>query len=319
MNISICIPTYKRPACLQRLLESLSSQHSNPANNLVEFVIADNDSLCSARAVVMEWRSRCLSTVAYINVPDANISAARNAAISVSKFETLLFLDDDQWAPPQLLNWLFTVWPMASTKCSLGLLNLTYLPESATRKSLLKAQCFAAKTGTPGAQVTLESFFINFIAKRSVFDQRDQPFPLQYGLSSGEDFCFFLESVRRGHNFIHLGGPAIVEYIPFSRLSLWFILKRAYGGGVAYISWRPLQRSVISKSYLPLPLYVFVAGLLGIGSTVIGLILLPMKPGYGIVLLEKAAKRAGIVFGFFGLKWSIYVPKNSAVKTLSPG
>ena len=81
MRTVVGVPTYKRPAKLKALLESLEpSLRAFDA----EVVVADNACAAESQAVVEAFAARWPKTT-YVPVPERGISAVRNALIAVNK------------------------------------------------------------------------------------------------------------------------------------------------------------------------------------------------------------------------------------------
>ena len=79
-HISVCLCTYRRPRLLQRLLEELGSQDTNGLF-MYSIVVADNDHLQSAKAVVCDFAAGSGIPITYCVEPRQNIALARNKAI----------------------------------------------------------------------------------------------------------------------------------------------------------------------------------------------------------------------------------------------
>ena len=88
-TISVCIPTFKRPLLLERLLISIREQQTLGEFN-VSIVVVDNDRDGSARETVRKF-ARGRMRVCYENEPVQNISLARNRAVLLSRGEYVAF------------------------------------------------------------------------------------------------------------------------------------------------------------------------------------------------------------------------------------
>src|SRR5258708_12437811 len=76
-HISVCICTYKRPDFLKRLLAELGRQDTGGLFTY-SIVVADNDSLESAKAVVADFVAAPTISLAYSLEPRQNIALPRN-------------------------------------------------------------------------------------------------------------------------------------------------------------------------------------------------------------------------------------------------
>jgi glycosyltransferase involved in cell wall biosynthesis len=94
--VSVVVPTYKRPALLERCLTALLNQQFNP---LFEVVIADDAASADTERQVDAWR-RAFShkgiVLRYIAVSERHgPAAARNQGWRAAKSEIIAFTDDD--------------------------------------------------------------------------------------------------------------------------------------------------------------------------------------------------------------------------------
>ena len=97
---SVIIPTYNRPRILQRTLDCLEAQQCNfpfeviVVDDYTENVLPD---LGFGKGKRQNWKL-------IRNGANLGRAAARNVGIRAAKGEYILFLDDDIWAEPQLLQ-----------------------------------------------------------------------------------------------------------------------------------------------------------------------------------------------------------------------
>ncbi len=92
-ELSICVPTYNRAACLEKLFGCLA-QIKVAHGNDVEICISNNHSLDDTAAVIERWRARLeLATV----TQPTNIGATRNVAevARLASGRWIMFLGDD--------------------------------------------------------------------------------------------------------------------------------------------------------------------------------------------------------------------------------
>jgi glycosyltransferase involved in cell wall biosynthesis len=105
VEISVVVPTFKRPQLLDRCLAALVAQTFDPA--AYEIVIADDAASESTRRQVEAWRSRCLQmgpVIHYLPVRDSHgPAAARNAGWRFARGRVIAFTDDDCIPEPEWL------------------------------------------------------------------------------------------------------------------------------------------------------------------------------------------------------------------------
>ena len=92
-DVTIVIPTYRRPQDLARLLASIHDDLG--ARDDVAIVVADNDRERSAEATVTAFRTTTDRAVTYTVAEEAGVSNARNAGMAHVHSRFILFLDDD--------------------------------------------------------------------------------------------------------------------------------------------------------------------------------------------------------------------------------
>lgn len=113
-DISIIVPTYKRPEDILRALASAVSQDTGQYS--FEIIIADNDPAASAHdAVHTIIAANPHVDIIYKHVPQAGVSNARNGALSLARGRFLIFLDDDMEANS---DWAFHLANAAERFCA---------------------------------------------------------------------------------------------------------------------------------------------------------------------------------------------------------
>ena len=125
--ISIIIPTYNRNDILFPILEKI---HVELPPDLYELIVI-NDSKTNSVELKSEWSK----TMTCFNNPKSGVASARNLGVSKSKFDWLLFLDDDMVLSlanfENYLNWI--------KKNEKVIVNLDWKYSEETNQSLLKS------------------------------------------------------------------------------------------------------------------------------------------------------------------------------------
>ena len=93
MEVSIVVPTHRRPPALRATLEALGNL-SFPSNRY-EVIVVDDDAGGSAGPLVGEMARSFQATLRYVNERSAGVAAARNRGAAVARGDLLIFLDDD--------------------------------------------------------------------------------------------------------------------------------------------------------------------------------------------------------------------------------
>ena len=123
-KITIGIPTYQRPAMLDKLLQSIFASHLDPALiKQVDIIIVDNDIEKTAEQTVIKWAKSPISPFGlhYYSCPTKGLANVRNEIIE----QALLFepdymvgMDDDQYVTPTWLNELIARVSFAGRSCA---------------------------------------------------------------------------------------------------------------------------------------------------------------------------------------------------------
>ncbi len=99
--ISVIMLTYNRQALVSRMIESILRQTLRD----FEFIIVDNGSADRSGQITDEYAARD-SRVRVIHRARGSISAGRNTGLDAARGEYIAFVDDDDWAEPDFLEFL---------------------------------------------------------------------------------------------------------------------------------------------------------------------------------------------------------------------
>jgi glycosyltransferase involved in cell wall biosynthesis len=99
--VSVVIPTYARPALLQRCLDALLVQ-DYPIDRM-EIIVVEDGGPAEAAAVVERTRARTRVALRHIGVPRGGPAAARNKGWQAARGELIGFTDDDTIPDPRWL------------------------------------------------------------------------------------------------------------------------------------------------------------------------------------------------------------------------
>lgn len=100
-EISVVVPTYRRPALLETCLSSLRNQRADPASYEV---VAVDDASGDATSEVLASAAETWGSLRVITQPvNRGPAAARNAGVAAAAGRLILFVDDDIAAPSELI------------------------------------------------------------------------------------------------------------------------------------------------------------------------------------------------------------------------
>lgn len=295
---SICVATYRRPALLGRLLESLLRQEL-PDGVDIEIIVVDNDPDRTADPIVSRLRSRYGDRLCYLHEPRKNISLARNLAVRHASGEYIAFLDDDQLASRQ---WLGNLCKTIETFGGDGVFG----PVRAEFD--LDAPGWTRRTDfyfTPVLATGQQATFTrtgNCLLRAQVLKTLVEPFDPAYGLTGGEDSHLFDRLERMGARFIYCREAWVSEYVPPSRTRLSYLFLLGLKGGNTHT-----RRTIAAAQYRIL-IRAFMVGkalLFGATSLALMVMLLP-SPALRARWLMKLGSNLGRLMAAFGWHYQAY-------------
>ena len=262
-HISVCVCTYKRPAPLRRLLETLEHQETG-GRFTYSIVVADNDSSQSAKAVVSDFAATSSTPIRYCLQPRRNIALTRNTAIENAHGEFIAFIDDDEFATRR---WLLTLFEACNRYAADGVLGPVkpHFDEEPP-KWISKGKFFDRPTHRTGQLLDWSQTRTgNVLLKRQLFAGESQPFRPEF--LSGEDQDFFRKMMNNGRTFVWCNEAVVYEVVPPVRWKRGFLVRRALHRGAFTPAPPPIAKSVIAvpayASALPVALVLGQARFMG--------------------------------------------------------
>lgn len=190
--VVICIPTFKRPKMLARLLDAITGLQTDAA---LSVVVADNDTeghagfdLCN-RMEAYPW------PLTAVIAEKRGIAQARNILIAEAlktKAGFVAMIDDDEWPEP---GWIGAFLKSAhETGADVLGGSILFGKDSSTEGH--------GDIRHPSGPVTMLEGAGNLLIRRAVLDQMQAPwFDPAFALSGGEDREFFVRLQRAGKRF----------------------------------------------------------------------------------------------------------------------
>jgi glycosyltransferase involved in cell wall biosynthesis len=218
-DVVICIPTFKRPQSLKRLLDAIAALETKAD---VAVLVADNDAegragFALANAMASSFRFPLHAVIAH----QRGIAQVRNTLIDEALKQAPRFLamiDDDEW--PEA-NWLDGFLRVAE-KTDAGVLQGSILFNHPAQADIARAS---------GATGMLQGAG-NLLIRRDVLENMARPwFDPAFALGGGEDRDFFERLKRAGMSFAWADEARCHGDVPESRATLSWMLARAYSIG----------------------------------------------------------------------------------------
>lgn len=251
-RIEVCVATYRRPALLARLLQSLHDQQLPEGTDLAVIVV-DNDPEQSAGATVQAAIDRGWP-VRYFTQPEKNISLTRNVAVAQATADLIAFIDDDETAPPRWLAHLLRTLQTTEAAAVIGPVQGELPPDAPAW--VRSGGFFDAQVQATGSQ-SLRGTTNNALVRRRLIPDPQHAFDPAYGLTGGEDTDFFERLKTRGGRLVWCQEALVTEDVPPDRATLRWILRRDFRSGQSFadILGRPRRIAAL------LPWTVYRSGL----------------------------------------------------------
>lgn len=236
MRLALCIATFKRPDGLKRLLDALDAMEPvDPADPVdvpvdVTVVIVDNDPNEPAA-----WaRDRVIfgNPVRYGSEPQRGITFARNKALAMAEelgAEWIGWLDDDEAPRPEWLKSIVATQRRTGADVVAGPAEPVFEPD---------APGWIVDTGAFGTErFETDSAYPFFHTRTSGVILRaslvpDGGFDNRMALSGGSDRLMFTQIHRAGAAFRWDDEAVVDEWVPSSRVSARWLIKRWFRIGV---------------------------------------------------------------------------------------
>lgn len=231
MKIEVLICTFRR-AFLEQTLASIAAQVL-PDGVGLGVIVADNDISPTAQEMVRRIAATFPFALTYIHAPDRNISIARNACLDTATADYVVFLDDDETAPP---DWIADLWQAVQATGADAVFApalAIYPPE--TPNWITIPDYHSNRPERRGGQV-MTGHTCNAILRWQGAPWIAVRFDLARGRSGGEDTAFFFSLRRMGAKFEATDKAEVFEPVVSSRLSFGWLARRKFRMGQSYAS-----------------------------------------------------------------------------------
>ena len=250
-HIAVCICTYKRPRYLKRLLGELAGQDTSGLFTY-SIVVADNDHLQSAQAVVAHFTAASPMSITYCVEPRQNIALTRNKAIENATGDFIAFIDDDEFPAKRWLLTLFEACYKYGTDGVLGPVKCHF--DERPPNWVIKGKFYERPTYPTGSVIDwTKGRTGNVLLKRQVFDTGELAFSPEFHRAGDQDF--FRRMIAKGHVFIWCNEAVAYEVVPPIRWTRTFMLKRALLRGTIGMQHPTTRLRRIAKAIVAVPVY----------------------------------------------------------------
>lgn len=314
MHIAVCVPTYQRPAGLQRLLLSLNRLCRNDQADF-HVVIVDNDDRESARPVVDEISVSLTYPISYVVEPHRGLSYVRNTAIEHAlDADAIAFIDDDEEADPAWLIELVNTVNAYSADIVTGPVLSRFLNPPADW--IVAGGFFERKRPVDGAVLT-EARTGNVCMRADMLRKTGIRFDHQFALSGGEDADFFQRLHAAGFKIVASDAAIVHETVPPSRTNpRWILLRSLRIANAEAHSHLTRSSSAFTRIVL------LVAGCARIAKGGAATLAAPLLPKHVLMRhLQRMCRGLGMCMASIGLRYNEYKhqPLESAAEQPSRG
>lgn len=231
VDVTIAIPTFRRPQGLMQLLRALEEQQTDAA---VTVLVADNDA--DARqglAVCQRLRELYRWPLQSVLAPTRGISHVRNILVKTAlerpAMQMLAMLDDDEWPEPHWLDALLKEQAATQAGAIEGSILCDFEDAPQAWAAYFDGLSDIRQASGP---VDMLQGAGNLLITRAALELVAEPwFDPAFALTGGEDGDFFVRLKDAGATFAWSDEALAHTFVPASRANLKWALDRAYSIG----------------------------------------------------------------------------------------
>jgi succinoglycan biosynthesis protein ExoM len=299
--VAVCIPSFRRPKSLGRLLAALAELKTETP---MAVLVADND---AERHEGLDL-CRALTKAGYRWPLDAFVAAergiaqARNSlvarALARPSIACLAMIDDDEWPAPGWLDAFLAAQRQTGADAVGGSIRFERNVAARWAEGFDGIATIERPTGPCG----MLDGAGNVLFVRAVFERLSPPwFDPAFGLSGGEDRDFFERMKRAGGTFAWADEARAFTVVADVRITLKWVLKRAFRIGNTemriFLKYRPSRRACLAAGAK--------AALALLSLPFLSVILAPF-PNRAADMLRRFSRNAGKIAALFGRRHNEY-------------
>lgn len=278
-SVAIAVITFRRPELLRALLASLQQQElRDDQDYAVRIVVVDNDAAgsaadpsigCPAAEIIAASTGRYPIESAV--EPEPGIPFAREKSVQLAwDDDALIFVDDDEVAPPGWLATLLDAWRRTGADVVAGPVQ-GILPDDAPGWNRYSDVHDSTGKHATGDELT-KAYTNNTLVAQRVYHAVTPAFHPAFRYTGSSDLHFFLRVHRAGFRIVWCEEARIQEDVPASRTTLRWLVRRAFRSG----SGDTISRLLIkpgTASYLQVLAYGLARMASGVAYGLAGLVL----------------------------------------------
>ncbi len=229
LRVCIAIPTFRRPALLERLLGKLV-ELAPPAACDVEVLVLDNDTVPSVRELVERRSHDFPLKLSYAHVAEPGLSSVRNIALTRARdgFDFLAMIDDDEVPCREWLVELLRVQAATGADAVVGPV-LQLLPAQAP--AWLQRGHFFNLPIHPDGDFIVDGYSGNCLMRVDSIESLRLAFDPAFNFAGGEDLLFFRQLHARGAKLAYARYAVAEESLGAERSTVTYVLKLNFRRG----------------------------------------------------------------------------------------
>ena len=229
--VSIVVPTFNRPAPLQRAIRSLAAQRGLD-DVTIEIFVVDNSSDGNAKPMIDAMRPDINVPLIYLAEPSPGVSNARNTGVRAARGRWIAFLDDDEEADGLWIASLVAVARHSGADAVFGAVGAK--SETSAPMDVFGRYFDRAIDAPDGSDITDQAAYLG--TNNSMFERQrcfaePAPFDVSLNRVGGEDSLLLKRLTLTGRRFAWAPMARVSEWVPESRLNWTYIRKRKFLSG----------------------------------------------------------------------------------------
>lgn len=231
MHVAVCCITFQRPDGLRRLLEGLNElTFVEMPEPQITVVVIDNDGDAPMRELVDSIRPTFRWSLVYDLEPAQGLSNARNRSLALvpPDADSVAFIDDDEVPEPVWLDQLLHVARTYRAPIVQGPVRPHFL--SSPPRWLVRGRFLELGPYRNGASLHFAATG-NSLVDAALIHDLGLRFDARFDRTGGEDQRFFGRAIAAGHRVVTAEHAVVHEWIPESRTTLAYLLKRRFRMG----------------------------------------------------------------------------------------
>jgi len=225
VELSIVIPTFRRPAALRRCIGSCLTQ-TGLAGLDYELVIVDNCPQQSARDIVASIASSENPQIIYAHEPRPGVAHVRNRGVAMARAPLIAFIDDDQVAEPNWMAHLLAAQAKFDADIVFGPVLAILEGDSRADRDFVR-DFYTRDCQQPSGPMTERRYSSNVLFRKERCFRGGHAFNPQLGFFGGEDGLFFLQLARTDASMFWCREAVTHEIVPLPRTTYAYILQRS--------------------------------------------------------------------------------------------